>query len=94
MIGAHLKLVGPTPAHLNGGAEFAKARGHVIGVDRRWAAVPTAPCWGGLQRFLGTVETVMKYEKPAVQRFGTLREVTLGGGPQTQGDATNQFHRS
>ena len=36
----------------------------------------------------------MKYEKPAVQRFGSLRELTLGGGPQTQGDATNLYHRS
>jgi hypothetical protein len=36
----------------------------------------------------------MKYEKPAVQRFGSLRELTLGGGPQLAGDATNQFHRS
>jgi hypothetical protein len=37
---------------------------------------------------------VGKYEKPAVQRFGTLRELTLGGGPQTTGDATNLYHRS
>ena len=36
----------------------------------------------------------MKYEKPAVQRFGSLRELTLGGGPQEQGDATNMYHRS
>ena len=36
----------------------------------------------------------MKYEKPAVQRFGSLRELTLGGGPQSQGDATNLDHRS
>ena len=36
----------------------------------------------------------MKYEKPVVQRFGTLRELTLGGGPQEAGDATNLFHRS
>lgn len=36
----------------------------------------------------------MKYEKPAVQRFGTLRELTLGGGPINGGDATNMYHRS
>ena len=36
----------------------------------------------------------MKYEKPTVQRFGSLRELTLGGGPQTEGDATNLYHRS
>jgi hypothetical protein len=36
----------------------------------------------------------MKYEKPAVQRFGSLRELTLCGGPQTAGDATNLYHRS
>ena len=36
----------------------------------------------------------MKYEKPAVQRFGSLRELTLGGGPEESGDATNLYHRS
>jgi len=36
----------------------------------------------------------MTYDKPAVQRFGSLRELTLGGGNQTQGDATNLYHRS
>jgi hypothetical protein len=36
----------------------------------------------------------MKYEKPAVQRFGTVREITLGSGPNTPGDATNLYHRS
>jgi hypothetical protein len=36
----------------------------------------------------------MKYEKPAVQRFGTVREITLGSGPSTPGDATNLYHRS
>ena len=36
----------------------------------------------------------MKYEKPAVQRFGTVRELTLGGGPAMAGDATNLYHRS
>jgi hypothetical protein len=36
----------------------------------------------------------MKYEKPAVTRFGSLRELTLGGGPMTSGDATNLYHRS
>jgi hypothetical protein len=35
-----------------------------------------------------------KYEKPMVQRFGTLRELTLGGGPELSGDATNLYHRS
>jgi len=36
----------------------------------------------------------MKYEKPSVQRFGSLRELTLGGGSQRSGDATNLYHRS
>ena len=36
----------------------------------------------------------MLYEKPAVQRFGTVRELTLGGGAQLNGDATNLYHRS
>jgi hypothetical protein len=36
----------------------------------------------------------MKYEKPVVQRFGSLRELTLGGGPEESGDATNLYHRS
>jgi hypothetical protein len=34
------------------------------------------------------------YEKPAVQRYGTLRELTLGQGPSTGGDATSVYHRS
>jgi hypothetical protein len=36
----------------------------------------------------------MTYQKPAVQRFGSLRELTLGGGAQESGDATNLYHRS
>lgn len=36
----------------------------------------------------------MKYEKPSVQRFGSLRELTLGAGPTPQGDATSLYHRS
>jgi hypothetical protein len=34
------------------------------------------------------------YEKPIVTRFGSLRELTLGGGQQMSGDATNMYHRS
>ena len=51
-----------------------------------------AACWRRVQirkRRIG-----MKYEKPVVQRFGTLREITLGGGPLNGGDATNVYHRS
>ncbi|PYP76625.1 MAG: hypothetical protein DMD35_18005 [Gemmatimonadetes bacterium] len=36
----------------------------------------------------------MTYQKPSVQRFGSLRELTLGGGSTLQGDATNLYHRS
>ena len=36
----------------------------------------------------------MTYQKPVVQRFGSLRELTLGGGAQLQGDATEPDHRS
>ena len=36
----------------------------------------------------------MKYQKPEVQRFGTLCELTLGGGASMSGDATNLYHRS
>jgi len=36
----------------------------------------------------------MTYQKPAVQRFGSLRELTLGGGANLAGDATNLYHRS
>jgi hypothetical protein len=38
-------------------------------------------------------EPVM-YEKPAVQRFGTLREVTQGSGPSMGGDPQSVYHRS
>ncbi|MDB4883317.1 MAG: hypothetical protein JWL95_2083 [Gemmatimonadetes bacterium] len=34
------------------------------------------------------------YEKPAVQRFGGLHELTLGQGSLTGGDATSIYHRS
>jgi hypothetical protein len=34
------------------------------------------------------------YEKPEVKRFGSLRELTQGGGPAGGGDATNVYHRS
>ena len=36
----------------------------------------------------------MKYEKPTVQRFGSIREFTLGNGPRMGGDATSMYHRS
>jgi hypothetical protein len=34
------------------------------------------------------------YEKPVVQRFGTLRDLTFGSGPAGGGDATSIYHRS
>jgi hypothetical protein len=34
------------------------------------------------------------YEKPVVQRFGSLRELTLGQGANLGGDATSIYHRS
>jgi hypothetical protein len=36
----------------------------------------------------------VKYEKPSVHRFGTLREHTLGFGPASGGDAASIYHRS
>ena len=48
---------------------------------------------GNIQQLLKREER-MKYEKPAVQRLGSLRELTLGSGPSTPGDATNLYHRS
>jgi len=39
-------------------------------------------------------EKVKVYEKPAIQRYGTFRELTLGTGPIPSGDATNLYHRS
>ena len=39
-------------------------------------------------------ESTMKYEKPVVQRFGSLRELTLGNGPRLGGDAVSLYHRS
>jgi hypothetical protein len=36
----------------------------------------------------------MTYKKPAVPLFGSLRELTLGNGPQLGGDATSLYHRS
>jgi len=38
-------------------------------------------------------ESVM-YEKPAVQRFGTLRDITQGLGPALGGDPQSVYHRS
>jgi hypothetical protein len=34
------------------------------------------------------------YEKPAVQRFGSLRELTRGLGPNLGGDPASIYHRS
>jgi hypothetical protein len=34
------------------------------------------------------------YEKPQVKRYGSLQELTQGGGSGTGGDATNLYHRS
>jgi hypothetical protein len=34
------------------------------------------------------------YEKPVVHRYGSLRELTMGNGPATGGDATSVYHRS
>jgi hypothetical protein len=39
-------------------------------------------------------EFVVSYVKPAVQRFGSLVELTLGQGPSLGGDATSLYHRS
>ena len=49
---------------------------------------------GGLPSACLYLGGTMTYEKPAVQRFGTVRELTLGGGPLEGGDATNLYHRS
>jgi hypothetical protein len=37
---------------------------------------------------------VVMYEKPAVQRLGSLRELTLGLGPNLGGDPASVYHRS
>jgi hypothetical protein len=34
------------------------------------------------------------YEKPVVQRLGSLRELTLGQGPNLGGDPASVYHRS
>ena len=34
------------------------------------------------------------YEKPVVQRFGSLRELTSGLGPNLGGDPASVYHRS
>jgi len=33
------------------------------------------------------------YEAPKLERLGTLRELTLGGGDFNPGDGANAFHR-
>lgn len=33
------------------------------------------------------------YEKPKLERMGTLRELTLAGGEFTPGDSANPYHR-
>ena len=37
---------------------------------------------------------VEMYEKPVVQRLGSLRELTLGLGPNLGGDSQSVYHRS
>lgn len=36
----------------------------------------------------------MRYEKPTVTRFGSVRDLTHGAGPAGGGDATSVWHRS
>ena len=36
----------------------------------------------------------LMYEKPLVQRFGSLRELTAGQGPNLGGDPASVYHRS
>ena len=36
----------------------------------------------------------LMYEKPVVQRLGSLRELTLGLGPSLGGDPQSVYHRS
>jgi len=48
---------------------------------------------GNLGRRIDRTGAVM-YEKPAVKRFGSLRELTEGAGPAGGGDATSIYHRS
>ena len=55
---------------------------------------PIPPPAGRSDHMPQTSEMSMAYQKPVVQRFGSLRELTLGGGAQLQGDATNLYHRS
>ncbi len=33
------------------------------------------------------------YERPTLERLGTLRELTLAGGANTPGDGANPYHR-
>ena len=40
------------------------------------------------------VQGAVMYQKPEVKRFGSVRELTQGGGPAGAGDATNVYHRS
>jgi hypothetical protein len=49
-------------------------------------------CFAGKSRKLLTQEGSM-YEAPKLERLGTLRELTLGGGDFTPGDGANPFHR-
>ena len=39
-------------------------------------------------------EEYTMYEKPVVQRYGTLRELTQGLGPALGGDPQSVYHRS
>ena len=54
------------------------------GLSAGWALSPTGPI---------AKESVM-YEKPVVQRLGSLRELTLGLGPNLGGDPASVYHRS
>jgi hypothetical protein len=36
----------------------------------------------------------MRYERPSVTRYGTIRELTNGAGPAGGGDSQSIYHRS
>ena len=67
---------------------------HSLGVTPGVTVESAVALSGHLAQHTYRGRSTMKYEKPAVQRFGSLREVTLGNGPRLGGDAVSLYHRS
>jgi len=55
---------------------------------------PDEGCWPCVAGNFALITTEgWMYERPTLERLGTLRELTRAGGANTPGDGANPYHR-